>query len=241
MDDNIDVEAIRAKYRGRIQNDPHGRGALFSRLMVDNVLHDYRIIDKTEADPDCDLSRRVSTHQIAKDCLSLHGLSLEGTRSDNNAMADAVTLFHSSHANVGTGGVPSATTLDAFRNLMSSQTGPSGETLNIRLALLIGPPELESTMVALRDQAALPDPLTPGYQAGHVSVVTDSRLSGTAFYGCADPRLHSGIELVTLEGASRPLLERQTVFVSDAIEWKVLHDAVALPVDYRTLVYNAGA
>ena len=66
--------------------------------------------------------------------------------------------------------------------------------------------------------------------------------STTAWYACANPRQHSGIEVVTLEGSrGMPLLEKMTQWVSDAIEWRVLFDVVVLPVDYRTWVYNAGA
>jgi hypothetical protein len=373
--------------KGRIQHDPHRRGNLFARIMTDNILFDYRVIDRDQADKDCDLSRRTSVHHIIRDCLSLQGLSSEGTNAeramrafqmdngpnaftrsysrdsfpaildnigskamslgfdrapevwpfivrqtttkdfkpftrvtapeypspekviengqitrpqlgddsketasigaypflvslsrqavinddlnaltvtaeaagraasrlngdlvfavltDNNAMADSVTLFHATHGNVGTPSAPSITALNEIRNLMGLQVGSSGEVLNIRLAIVVGAPNMESTLTTIRDASSSlqPDPLTPGYQAGYVSVVTDGRLTGTAWYAIGDPRIHSGIDLVALEGSERPLLERQTVFVSDAIEWKVLHDAVALPVDYRTLVYNAGA
>jgi hypothetical protein len=385
-ENGIDVSAIKAKYRGRIQHDPHGRGNLFARIMIDQVLLDYRVIDREQADKDCDLSCRTSVHQIIRDCLSLNGLSTEGTNAeramrafrmdnqtaftrsysadsfpaildnigskamslgydrapevwpfivrqtttknfkpftrvtapeypspekvveggeikrpqlgddsketasigaypffislsrpavlsddlnaltvtaeaagraasrkngnlvfavltDNANMADGTPLFDATHGNVGTPSAPSITALNEIRNLMALQVGPSGEVLNIRPSLVLGSPNLESTLTTIRDASSSlqPDPLTPGYQAGYVSVITDARLTGTAWFAIADPRTHSGIEIVVLEGSERPLLERQTVFVSDAIEWKVLHDAVALPVDHRTLIYNAGA
>lgn len=387
MENDIDIAAIKARHnKGRIQYDLNRRGDLFARIMTDQILYDYRIIDRTQADKDCDLSRRTSVHQIIRDCLSLHGLSTEGTNAeramrafkmdnvnafsrsystdsfpaildnigqkamslgydrapevwpyivrrttttnfkpftritapeypspdavseggeitwpqlgddsketasldaypflislsrqavvsdnlealtvtaeaagraasrldgdlvfavltDNADMADAVALFHSSHSNVGTSQAPSITALNEIRSLMGAQTGPSGETLNIRPGLVLGPISMESTLTAIRDASSSlqPDPLTPGYQAGHVSVVTDGRLTGTAWYAIADPSIFSAIELVTLEGSEKPFLERQTVFVTDSVEWKVLHDAVALAVDHRSLAYNAGA
>ena len=381
-----DINTARRIRDARIQYDPRRRGETFCRIMVDQVLHDYRVITRDEADKDIDPSRKTSTHQIARDCLSLHGLRTDGTNAavveralrmdnvnsfqrsystdsfpgimdsigskamslgfdrapevwryivrettardfrpftrvtapeyptprktvengeiarptlgtdsketsavesypflislsrqavinddlnaltttaeaagraasrlvgdlvfgvlvDNSAMADGEALFSVAHANIGTGGAPSVTTLEEIRSLMSAQTGPSGEVLNIRPAIAIGPTSLESTLTTIRNASSnlLPDPLTPGYNSGYISVVSDARLSGTAWYCVADPRLHSGLEVVTLEGAERPLLERKTVFVSDAIEWKVLHDCVALAVDHRTLAMNAGA
>lgn len=383
---DIDVAAFKARYKNRIQHDPNRRGELFSRIMVDSVLHDYKIISREQCDKDVDTSRRVSTFELAKDCLSLHGQRTDGTNAevimrafqmdnvsafarsysadsfpaildnigqkavrlgydnapevwkfitrrtttenfleftritapeypspakvveggeisrpqlgddsketsalgaypflislsraavisdnlnaltisaeaagraasrldgdlvfavltDNAAMADSVALFHSTHGNVGTPAAPSITALNEIRNLMGLQVGPSGEVLNIRPAIVVGPPAMESTLTTIRDASSSlqPDPLTPGYQAGYVSVVTDGRLTGTAWFTIADPRIHSGIELVTLSGSEKPYLERKTVFCTDSIEWKLLHDAVALPVDYRTLVYNAGA
>ena len=129
-----------------------------------------------------------------------------------------------------------------------AQTGPSGEVLNIRPAILVGPTNLESTLCLLRDGNNTnpdDDPLTPGYKPGRLSVVTDQRLdaaSTTAWYACANPRVHSGIEVVTLAGSrGLPLLERKAGWVSDALEWRILADVAVLPVDYGTGCYNAGA
>jgi hypothetical protein len=191
-----------------------------------------------------DLNALTITAEAAGRAASrLNGDLVFAVLTDNADMADSVALFNAAHGNVGTGATPSVTALNEVRNLMGAQVGPSGETLNIRPAIVIGPPSLESTLTTIRDTSSSlqPDPHTPGYQAGYVSVITDSRLSGTAWYAIADPRIHSGIDLVTLEGAERPLLERKTVFCSDSLEYRVLHDATALAVDYRTICYNAGA
>ena len=386
MENDIDVAAFKARYKNRIEHDPNQRGNLFARIMTDQVLHDYKIISPEHCNRDVDLTSRTPAHQIARDCLSLHGKRTDGTHAEvisralkmdnesaftraystdsfpgildsigskamslgydrapevwpyivrqtttrdfrpftritapefptpaavvengeitrpqlgsdsketsslnaypflislsreavinddlsaltvtaeaagraasrlngdlvfsvltsNAAMADGVTLFHASHGNVATPASPSVTSLNEIRSLMGGQSGPSGEVLNIRPGIAVGPVSMESTLTTIRDASSNvdPDPITGTYRAGYISVATDARLTGTAWYVIADPRIHSGIDLVTLEGASRPVLERKTVFVSDAIEWKLLHDAAALAVDYRTMVYNAGA
>ena len=196
-----------------------------------------------------DLSAITTTMEAAgRACSRLVGDLVFAVMTGNPSMADGVQFLHATHGNVGTGGAPSVTTVDEVRKLMSAQTGPTGEVLNIRPAILVGPTSLEGTLCILRDAnnaSSEDDPLTPGYKAGRVAVVTDQRLdaaSTAAWYACANPRQHSGIEVVTLEGSrGMPLLEKMTQWVSDAIEWRVLYDVAVLPVDYRTWIYNPGA
>lgn len=166
----------------------------------------------------------------------------------NPVMSDGEQLFSSAHGNIAaSGAAPSVTTVNAIRKLMTAQTGPSGEVLNIRPAILVGPTAMEDTLTVLRDAIsgdATDDPLTPGYKAGRLSVVTDARLDADSelkWYVCADPRKHDGIQVVTLQGSrGLPLLEKKTQWVSDSIEWRILFDVAVLPVDYRTWCYNPG-
>ena len=71
-------------------------------------------------------------------------------------------------------------------------------------------------------------------------MVTDGRLTGGAWFVVANPAQHSGIEVVTLQGADRPLLEQKTTFVTDSIEYRLDFDAAVLCVDYRGLAKNPG-
>ena len=161
----------------------------------------------------------------------------------------AKPVLHAAHGNVP---APAARRqlqpLSEIRKLMSAQVGPDGEILNIRPAILVGPTALEDTLCVLRDAASAndaDDPLTPGYRAGRLSVVTDQRLdadSEVKWYCTANPRMHDGIQVVTIQGSrGLPLLEQMTRWVSDSLEWRVLYDVAVLPVDYRTWVYNPGA
>lgn len=96
-----DIKAAMRQRGNRIEYDPHRRGDLFARLMTDQVLFDYRVITRTQADKDCDLTRRTSVHQIARDCLSLHGLSTQGTNAEVIERAfrmDNVTAFQRSYS-----------------------------------------------------------------------------------------------------------------------------------------------
>jgi hypothetical protein len=96
-------------------------------------------------------------------------------------------------------------------------------------------------MAILRDAMnadSADDPLTPGYKAGRLSVVTDQRLdtdSLVKWYACADPRRHDGIQVVTLTGSrGMPLLERKAGWISDAIEWKLTAAVAVTAVDFRS-------
>jgi hypothetical protein len=80
-DDTIDVEAIRARHRGRIQHDPHRRGDLFCRIMTDQRLVQDGVLPASEAHKDIDPHRRVTAYDLARDCLSLHGMSIPDTRA----------------------------------------------------------------------------------------------------------------------------------------------------------------
>jgi hypothetical protein len=165
----------------------------------------------------------------------------------NAAMADGNALFSSAHGNLASSAVaPSVTSLDEARALMTAQRGPSNSILNLRPAIILGPTVMESTITTLRDAMAGSDDdsLTPGYIAGRVAAVTDARLDDAdpfAWYAIADPRKHSGIGVYFLEGGELPLVEQRNTFVSDAIDFKLMHDFVVLPVDCRSWVKNPGA
>ena len=190
----------------------------------------------------------VTAEAAGRTCNRLVGDLAFAVPTGNPTVADSIQFLHSSHGNVGTGGVPSATTSSEFRKLISAQVGPSNAALNIRPEIVIGPTALEDALCGLRDATnanETDDPLTPGYRAGRFSVVTDQRLdaaSTTAYHACAAPRRHDGIQVVTMEGSRRlPLLGQMTQWVSDCIEWRILFDVVVLPVDFRTWCYNAGS
>ena len=167
----------------------------------------------------------------------------------NGLMSDGEALFSAAHGNlISSGAAPSVTELDAGRTLMTAQRGPSNSILNLRPAILLCPTVLESTAVALRsamsDATGADDSLTPGFSAGRLAVVTDARLDDAdtaAWYLLCDPRKHSGIGVHFLEGGTLPLVEQVNTFVSDSLDYKLMHDFACVPTDYRSWVKNAGA
>lgn len=161
---------------------------------------------------------------------------------DNGLLSDGVALFASGHGNdATTGAAPSVTTLDELRGLMAAQTGPGGEALNLRPYIILGPPNMEGTLAVLRSSMNAPDP--DDASTGRIVTVTDSRLTGAAWYGLADPRLHGGVEIVVLEGTeNRPRFERkQGRIQTDTVRFTVGYDCIALVTDYRAVARNSGA
>ena len=135
----------------------------------------------------------------------------------NPTLSDNVELFHADHNNLvssGSGAPPSVTTLDAINSSMMSQTGPAGSVLNIRPAIVIGTPDMTSTLAILRTAINGADPT--GESSGKITTLTDARLGGTGWFALANPRLHSGIEVVTPTRGSALRFERRQTVATDA-------------------------
>ena len=165
----------------------------------------------------------------------------------NAAMSDGHALFSSAHGNlVSSGAAPSVTAVGEARNLLTAQRGPSNSILNLRPALILGATVLEGSLCSIREQMAganTDDNLTPGLVAGRLAVVTDARLDdadASAWYILCDPARHGGIGVYFLEGGTEPYVEQRNAWVSDAVDYKLMHDFAVLPVDFRTWVKNPG-
>lgn len=160
----------------------------------------------------------------------------------NAALADGVALFHSTHANLGTTGVPSVTTLGEFRKLMRKQTGLSGRTLNIMMKYIIAPAALETTLDQLLTQTTVPalDTSTNPFK-GRLTPVIEPRLdasSASKYYGAADPNAIDTVEYGYLEGQEGVYTETRMGFDVDGMEVKARLDFAAKAIDHRGLVAN---
>jgi hypothetical protein len=75
-------------------------------------------------------------------------------------------------------------------------------------------------------------------------VIADARLdevSSTAWYVVADGNQFDTVEVAFLNGQQTPYLEAKDGWNVDGVEYKVRIDAAAVPLDFRTMYYNAGA
>ncbi|MGW1423846.1 phage major capsid protein [Bradyrhizobium manausense] len=155
-------------------------------------------------------------------------------------MSDSLTLFHASHGNVGTGGVPSETTLSEARLLMRSQTGPGGGIISVVPKYLIVPAALETAGEKLitsvqATQTANVNPFA------FLDLIVEPRLTdGARWYLACDPALMACIEFAYLAGAPGPQTETRAGFHVDGVESKVRLDYGCGAVEWRGLVTNAG-
>lgn len=163
---------------------------------------------------------------------------------------DSTTVFHANHNNIGTAGLPSVVpgaSVDEAWTAIGLQKDPAGNTLNISGHHILVPKALEISTTAM-----VADPFLTGeglqnrsnpFQ-GRLLVTADARLdeaSSTAWYVLADQNMHDTVEVAFLNGQETPYLESKEGWSTDGVEFKVRIDAVAVPLDFRTMFYNAGA
>ena len=161
----------------------------------------------------------------------------------NPTMADTVALFHSTHANLGTSGAISATTLAEMRKLGRKQTGLDGESvLNIQYKYLIVPAALETVaqqyLAAIIPNAATSvNPFQGAYQ-----LIIEPRLdaaSSSNWFAAAEPSQIDTIEIAYLDGQSGVRIESELDFDTEGMKMKVAHDVGVKAIDHRGLFKNA--
>ncbi|HVJ02351.1 MAG TPA: Clp protease ClpP, partial [Sphingomonas sp.] len=164
----------------------------------------------------------------------------------NPTMNDGVALFHATHGNLMTGAAPSVTAFDALRVAMASQKDLSGnEFLDIRPAIGLFPISLGGAAKIINGSQYDPDATNklqrPNIVAGMFEDIVDTpRLTGTAWYGFADPKVAPAIEVVFLNGVTEPFTDSQDGWRVDGVEWKVRHDYGVGAVNWRSAQKNPG-
>ena len=209
------------------------------------------------------LTRRVIVND---DLMQLGSIGMKQGRAASRTVGDIVyfvltsnpimlqtgqPLFSAAHKNIAaTPGAPSIETLDEMQTLLALQTDTdqNAHSLQLPLSRVIVPYELRTkARVLLRSQY---DPDNVGNSRadnpfqGEFEVVSDARLSQdspTQWYGSTNPDNFDLIEVGFLEGNQEPFMETKDGWTVDGVEMKVRIDATAAPLDYRSIVRNAGA
>ena len=167
----------------------------------------------------------------------------------NAAMGDGIVLFHATdHDNIGTGGVPSETTLAEAIKLMKLQKNlQTLQNLNIRPEFFIAPVTLEGSAEIFFNSNQFAGGLESAtranpYAGTRFTRIYEARLdasSTTAWYLAA--RRGRTVVMYFLNGVQAPYLETREGWTVDGVEYKVRIDAGAKAMDWRGLVKNAGA
>jgi ATP-dependent protease ClpP protease subunit len=168
-----------------------------------------------------------------------------GVINGNPTMQDGVALFHATHTNLaGTAAVPSVTSIGAGQAAMAVQKDDSGVGTGGGTApkfMLVPPTLLMTTNMVVTseripgDAGQIANPIR-----GLVTPVSDSRLSGTAWYLAADPAQTDTIEVTYLDGVEEPFLDQKEGWDVDGSEFKVRMDAGVKALHWRGLYKNAG-
>jgi ATP-dependent protease ClpP protease subunit len=157
-------------------------------------------------------------------------------------MQDNKTLFHADHANLATAAVAlDAGALGAARTLLRRQLAVGGGVLNLQPRFLLVAPEQEQDAEILLASSAQrinqgSDQRLAAPWLSSLTLVTDSRLDGSAFYLLAGSEQIDVFELAYLEGQTGPEIEQQEEFRVDATSMKVRHDFGGRFLDWRGIV-----
>jgi hypothetical protein len=162
-------------------------------------------------------------------------------------MVDGLPLFHESHGNIAAvAAAPSVLSFDAMRTQMRSiKDKDQNDFLDIMLSIWLGPVALKSGADVINKSQYDVDVSNkfqvPNKSQGMFSKIVDSpRLSGTAWYGLADPSVEPVFEVAFLNGNESPNLESQEGFEVDGMSWRMRHDWGVAPIGYRGIIKNAG-
>jgi hypothetical protein len=135
-----------------------------------------------------------------------------------------------------------------MRVLLAKQTDPDNNAtaLNIRPSFIICPVELEGlakTVIQSETEiaASQSNSKRPNSVRGIVDVISDARLSGTAWFMAGSPSVYDTVEVSYLDGNEAPYLEQQQGWNVDGVEFKIRLDAGVKALDFRALAKNPGA
>jgi hypothetical protein len=154
----------------------------------------------------------------------------------SDTMQDGYQLFdNTNHGNVAaTAGAPAVATVDSVNEKIAAQQGPANQYLNLSCKILLGPPSMRAALAYL--VATL-----NGSGVQDFIALTDSRLSGVAWYGLEDPQITPAIEVVSLEGGNGPQRFEMVKIQGDGMRFRYGLDVAVVLTDYKPICKNAGA
>ena len=145
--------------------------------------------------------------------------------STNPNMADGNPLFHASHANLGTAGTISETTLAEAYRLFGNQRGLEGRQISVLPRYIITPPGVRSVEARKNVTATAPNAVAGvNAFANRLEPIEEARLIPAAgpdpWFLAADPSRIDTIEFAYLEGQQGVYTETRSGFEVDGIEIK---------------------
>jgi hypothetical protein len=252
----ISVQDFRQHHRIAVGAGPrldpisqHGeftRGALPSRSEIIQLQTFGKIIAFTRQaliNDDLDLLTRLP-QLFGNSAATMEGDVVYGVLTGNPVMSDGFALFSSQHKNVGTPAAITIASMSEARQLLRTQTSPDGQALNLTPAFLVCGPVMEVEALQLTAATVVPTTLGTAIPVAlkSVEVVVDPRIQGTNWYIMCSPNACDGIEYARLAGGDEgPTLEARDGFDVDGVEFKCREDFAAVGIEWRGMIWNAGA
>jgi len=164
----------------------------------------------------------------------------------NPVMADGDALFHANHNNLPAGAAIGAASLGLARALMRKQIGLASEPLNIAPRFLLVGPDYEQLAYQYTSSQFVPSQASNinEFRAGGrtaLEPIVEALVTGNKWFLAADSGQIDTVEYCYLDGNEGVYLEQQIGFEVDGIKLKGRLDFAAKAIDWRGLVYNAGA
>lgn len=198
---------------------------------------------KTIINDDLDAFTRVP-QSFGDAAADLENSVVWGLIINNVKMSDNKALFHADHKNLGTGGVPSETTLSEARKMMRVQKALNGtRNLNLRAQYALVPAALETTFQKLLSAIMANDTDNVNVFTNSMELIVEPLLDYAdpkAWYVAAAPNRIDTIEYAYLTGEEGVYIETQNGFEVDGVQIKAVLDFGAGVIDYRGLLKNAG-
>jgi len=158
---------------------------------------------------------------------------------DNPDMADAVDLFHASHANLLTPAAFDAASLSAMKAMLRKQTDDKAQVMDLSARYLLVSAELEGAARTL-----LANQSTSGgfnVHGGSLELLVSAKLEAKDSYIIADPSQVEGLEYAYLEGARGLQIETKDHPDTLGVIVRAYLDFGAKVVNHRFAVFNTGA
>ena len=156
---------------------------------------------------------------------------------------DGKRMFHVDHGNLGTAGPISETTLSEARLSMRTQKsfGPNKRPIRIVPKFLLVGPELETEAEKVLSAIQATQTADVNPFAGKLMLLVEPRIEDGSWYIFADPANLAALEYAYLSSAQGPQIQSREGWDVLGMEFRVILDFGAGPVDYRAGFRNAGA
>jgi ATP-dependent Clp endopeptidase proteolytic subunit ClpP len=142
---------------------------------------------------------------------------------------------------------PSVASLGEMDAKFSEQKEKEGiDFIDLRPSILLAPKRVATVAKVINDAKYDPDAANklerPNSSYGLFDqVIGTPRLTGTRYYGFADPNIAPAFECVFLNGQQEPTIETQDGWSSLGLEWRIFHEFGLGAIDPKAAQTNAGA